>query len=166
MKKRKRLCIVYWDLGLGGIQKRIRDEAADIPRHYDGRDVHILLRRKLHEGFDSQIDSKGRVILRYYPYAGFVRPPLGYVFWIVWQHVVIKPDTVLTFQCMLSSILVWCKYFFWIPTKLVLNEGAVTSQALRWEKLSNLGFFDGVLAPLFPETAYSPRRTHAPLLQE
>lgn len=143
------MCIVYWDLGLGGIQKRIRDAATDISRHYDGWDVYILLRRKLHEGFDSQIDGKRRVILRYYPYAGFIRPPLGYIFWIVWQYIVIKPDTVLTFQCMLSSLLALCKYaFFWIPMKLVLNEGAVTSQALRWEKLSYLGFLIRFMYPL------------------
>lgn len=140
---------MFWDLGLGGIQKRIRDVVTDISRHYDGWDIYILLRRKSSEGFDNQIDSNERIIIRYYPYTGFLRPPLGYVFWIAWQYVLIKPDTVLTFQCKLSSILVLCKYvFFWISTKLVLNEGAVTSQALKWEGLSYLGFLIRFMYPL------------------
>lgn len=158
---------MYWDLGLGGIQKRIRDVVTDISRRYDDWDIYILLRRKSSEGFDNQIDLNKRVIIRYYPFMGVVRPPLGYIFWIAWQYLTIAPDTVLTFQCLLSSIAVLCKYiFFWIPAKLVLNEGAVTSQALKWERLSYLSFLIRFLYPLANVIIVPTRACKADLVQK
>src|SRR5690348_16908217 len=145
MKQKKRLCIVYWDLGLGGIQKRICDFSQAIS--YDDWDVYILLRRKISDGFEINLSPKTHVL--YYPFTGRIRMPLGFVFWIARQYIVIRPNVVVTFQSMLSVVLVILKkLFFWVPTKLVLNEGAVTSRVLKLEHIRYMSLFVRFFYPL------------------
>jgi glycosyltransferase involved in cell wall biosynthesis len=140
MNKQKRLCIVYWSLGLGGIQKRICDIVSEISKQYPQWDVYLLLRRKSEKGLDKEVENIPRIKVRYYSPFSPVRLPLGFVFWVIVQYIRIKPNTVLTFQCLLSAVILLCRRFvFWIPVEIVLNEGAVTSPALRFEGLSRYG---------------------------
>jgi len=149
MRQRKRLCIIFWDMGLGGIQKRIRDIVIDLSNNYADWEIYILLRKRSQDGFDYQIKKIDRVYVKYYDANSRFRIPLGFVFWLGWQYLKIQPDTVLTFHCLLSSVLVIYRYIiFWRPTKLVLNEGAITSQALRWDKLSSIDFLIRFMYPL------------------
>jgi glycosyltransferase involved in cell wall biosynthesis len=59
----------------------------------------------------------------------------------------------------LSAVLVMCTYlFFWFPTRLTVNEGAVTSQALQWEGLS---FARWIVRWIYPHTQAIIVPTHA-----
>lgn len=147
--KKKHLLIVYWDLGPGGIQKRIRDLVNNLGKSVRDYDVYILLRRKTAFGFDTQVSTSLSVKIAYYPFSGALRLPFGFIFWIAWQYVRIKPTVVLTFQGLLSAVLVMYKYFiFWIPVRLVLNEGAVTSHALTIDHISHMGLLVRLFYPL------------------
>lgn len=119
-------------MGLGGIQKRIRDIVSDMSDRYDDWEIYLLFRRKSGEGFDNAIKTKRNVFVRYYPFNGTIRPPLGFVYWITWQYMSLKPDIILTFLFELSvTIATLRRILFWIPAKIVLNEGVLTSEYLR-----------------------------------
>lgn len=123
--------IIYWDLGLGGIQKRLRDFVYEISQHYDNWHVYILLRRKVTEGFDSQIITGKNVTLLYYPFKKPLKTHIGFVLWSAAQIIKTNPDVVLTFLHVLSPVLIVLKRFlFWIPFKVVINEGILTSYHL------------------------------------
>ncbi|MFC1646816.1 glycosyltransferase family 4 protein [Patescibacteria group bacterium] len=133
MNKKKRLLIVFWNMGLGGIQKRIRDIVKDISKNHSEWEVYLLLRRKASGDFDMQVSNIKRVYVTHYSSSVF-KVPYGFVLWIYWMFLKIKPNAFLTFQATLSAVAVICKrMFFWTHTRLVLNEGAVTSAALKWE---------------------------------
>lgn len=156
MSTTKKICILYWDLGLGGIQKRIKDLVRAMSVRYPAYEIHVLLRRKLLVGFDEQVINTPRAFVHYYPFTGAIRPPLGFIFWIAWMYIYLSPQVILTFQALLSSVVVLCRYvFFWIHSRLVINEGAVTSNALKIDNISHLGllvrifykFADTIIVP-------------------
>lgn len=129
--KKKTLVIIYWDLGIGGIQKRIRDFVFDMSRYHDDWNIHILLRRKAREGFDGQIQVSGKVFLHYYPHSTPLRMRLGFVVWIARQIIQLQPQVILTFLYVLSPVVVMLKrLLWWMHVKVVLNEGIVTSYNL------------------------------------
>jgi glycosyltransferase involved in cell wall biosynthesis len=148
MKSQKRLLIVYWNMGLGGIQKRIRDIVIDLSKNYPDWDIYILLRRRSKAGFDDQLQGHDRVYMKYYDVTSPFRIPLGFVFWIGWYYIKVQPTTVLTFQSLLSFVLVLYKYLlFWIRSKLVINDGAVPSQTSEVIQNSNLGMLIRIAYP-------------------
>jgi len=130
MKKRT-LVILYWDLGIGGIQKRIRDLVIELSNHHRDWVVYILLRRKAKDGFDSQIKTGHQVVIQYFPYSGSRKMRVRFLLWVSWQIFRLKPHVLLTFQHVLSSVAVTLKLLLWMtPMKVVLNESFLTSYNL------------------------------------
>jgi glycosyltransferase involved in cell wall biosynthesis len=142
MKHQKRLCIVYWNMGLGGIQKRIRDIVIEISGKYPQWDIYLLLLTKTDNGLDKVIEHIPRLTIKYYLHAGSTKKPLGFALWIFWQYCSIKPEAVLTFQFLLSCLIVVCRQIvIWVSSKIVINEGAVSSRNLVVEGLEWGGIF-------------------------
>ena len=78
---KKTLIIIYWDLGIGGIQKRIRDLATGIIKEKKNWSITILLRKSAHESFQEQFEHIERVTIQTYPFdSRRVRPLGGFFF--------------------------------------------------------------------------------------
>ncbi len=133
----KTLVIIYWNLGIGGIQKRIRDLVITIVSQRKGWNVIILTRRALDESFQEQFPSTDRLIIETYPYNNMrVRPIAGFFFWIFWRYIQIRPNSCLTFLPLLGVAMCTIKKLaFWTKTKLIINEGVILSEYLVTNRL-------------------------------
>ena len=134
---KKKLVIIYWNLGIGGIQKRIRDMALHVSRNKDDWDVIILIRKSLPEGFNDQIIPKSNLRIETYPFnTRKIRPIGGFFIWILYKYIQLKPNVCLTFLPLLGvSLCLIKKIAFWVKSKLVINEGVVLSEYLALHKL-------------------------------
>ncbi len=144
---RKTLVIVYWNLGIGGIQKRIRDISQSISK--ENRDWHIilLLRREVDGSFLDQVKEHNNLSIEVYPFNNQkIRPVGGFFFWLLYKYIQIKPTTCLTFLPLLGIAMILIKKaVFWVNTKLVINEGVLLSEYLYTNKLTWLKPFISAL---------------------
>lgn len=130
--KRKRLMILIWNLGIGGMQKRMRDILKDISDNYLDWEVYVLVRDYYPRLFNEEIASFKQVYVRYSPVNNFFLTKFSKLPWVVWEYFKIGPDVCLTFLSHLSSLLVIAKLLiFWKKSRLVLNEGILTSKFLQ-----------------------------------
>lgn len=135
---KKRLVIVIWNMGIGGIQKRMRDVAIDIAQHKKNWEITFLIRRKLDAPFVRPLEKNPNIQLMYYPCQRF-RFPLGFVAWIAAQYIRLRPHVVLTFLAQLTIVMVIIqKVVFWQRARLVINDGAFMSGYLRFNNMSHL----------------------------
>jgi glycosyltransferase involved in cell wall biosynthesis len=129
----KRLVIVYWNLGIGGIQKRIRDMVLDISQKRPEWETHILIRSHLNEGFEEQIPRSPNIRIETYPCDNRkIRPPAGFVFWLLFKYIRLRPQVLLTFLPQLAITLIGIRRLvFWIRSAIVVNDGVVLSTYLN-----------------------------------
>lgn len=133
-KKKKRLMILIWDMGLGGIQKRVKDLVIDMGNNYPEWEVYLLIKLKKKGFYLDEIKSQTKVKINYFYFTGrYGRSKSLYaLFWIIKSYIRIEPDVYLTFLDHLSIIMVIIKKLvFWHSTKLVLNEGILTSKYIK-----------------------------------
>lgn len=124
--------ILIWNLGIGGMQKRIRDIVKDISDNYPDWEVHVLVRDYYPRLFNEEIACLNRVYVRYSPVNNFFLTKFSKLPWVVWEYFKVGPDVCLTFLSHLSSLLVIVKLLiFWKKSRLVLNEGILTSKFLQ-----------------------------------
>ncbi len=122
------LLILFWDLGLGGVQKKM----TDIARFAETREgaflnVHIVLRNKPAFRFDAR-QSFPAATIHYRPvfFRDIIHIPFSV--YCLWQMIKTRPDTVLTFLDHASCIAIICtKLLFWRNINVVLNEDTFTS---------------------------------------
>jgi glycosyltransferase involved in cell wall biosynthesis len=140
---KKRLIIVIWNMGIGGIQKRMRDIALDIARNKKAWEVIFLIRRKGVSPFVQPLVGRKNIRLVYYPHQG-VHFPLGFIVWTAIKYAQLKPDVVLTFLAQLTIVMVLIKkIIFQHKARLVVNEGAFVSGYLRF---NNMNYLHGLLS--------------------
>ncbi len=132
MNENTTLCIIFWNLGIGGIQKRIRDIALDISKSKANHRVLILLRSDDKKGFSLVLQGVKNVRVLVYPHAHLTyRPPFGFFFWIAWTLARVKPAVVLTFLPPLTiALAIIRKFMFWIKYYLVFNDGVLLTNFL------------------------------------
>jgi glycosyltransferase involved in cell wall biosynthesis len=133
-KEKKRLMILIWDMGIGGVQKRVKDILIDIGNNNPEWEVYLLIKRRLPSYHIEEIRNKTDTNIHYFFFTGsYGRSKSIYaLIWIVKSYLQIKPHVVLTFLDHLSIIMVTLKHLvFWQKTKLVLNEGILTSDYLK-----------------------------------
>ncbi len=136
MKKRERkLVIVIWNLGLGGIQKRMRDLTIAIEKNHPQWQVYFLVKERTESHFLDSIQEQTSAELKFFSDAFSTPRNLPFVIWVAIQYLKINPEVCLTFLDHLSVSLAIIKTcFFWTKTKLVLNEGVLTSSYLPLNK--------------------------------
>lgn len=123
--------IVIWNMGIGGIQKRVRDVVLDVSANHPEVEVHILVKTRASNYFVRDIVGKASVRIYYFIQNQNKSNIIPSSIWIVGHYLTIKPDVCLTFLDHLSVTMVTLKVlFFWQRTKLILNEGIFTSQYL------------------------------------
>ena len=158
--EKKRLMIMIWDMGIGGVQKRVKDLVIDIGQNYPGWEVFLVIKRRLTSYHIEEIRKKTNINIHYFFFTGSYRrsKSIYAFFWIASNYLKIKPHATLTFLDNLSITMVVLKYFiFWQKTNLVLNEGILTTDYLRvnkkkvwfWSFLvkSTYKFSDKIIAP-------------------
>lgn len=130
----KRLMILIWDMGIGGVQKRVRDILLDIEKNHTDWEVHLLIKFKRPGYFEDEIRSFTKTKIHFYPhYRSYSKSKSpSALLWIIRKYYGINPHVCLTFLDHLSIIMVFTKFLlFWRNTKLVLNEGILTSDYLK-----------------------------------
>lgn len=133
-KDKKRLMILIWDMGIGGVQKRVKDIVIDIGQNFPDWEVFLLIKRRLPSYHIKEIKKKTGTNIHYFFFTGtYERSKSAYaLIWIIKNYLYIKPHVTITFLDHLSIIMVTLKHlFFWQKTKLVLNEGILTSDYLK-----------------------------------
>jgi glycosyltransferase involved in cell wall biosynthesis len=129
-----KLMIVIWNMGIGGIQKRVKDIIKDIDQNYPDTQVYLIIRRDQRVGFSPQIRNT-RINIR--NYSDITKPliPFGFIFWLFGQYISIKPEVVLTFLCQLSIVMVAIsRVVFWHKSRIILNEGTLTTGYLKYNR--------------------------------
>lgn len=135
---KKRLVIVIWNMGIGGIQKRMRDVTLDVSEHQKDWEIFFLIRRRGESQFVEPLKKINNIHLLYYPHQG-IRFPLGFIVWTAWQYVRLRPAVTLTFLAQMTIVMAFIrKIIFWHSTKLVVNEGAFMSGYLKFNALEYL----------------------------
>jgi glycosyltransferase involved in cell wall biosynthesis len=139
---KNKLMIIFWDLGIGGIQRLIIDLITTISHKYHNWDVFIVLRRRSAENFESLITDEKQVRVIVYPYDKKSPVLFGFILWNILQFISIKPNVILTFLPVLSVMYIFInKLIFWIPCKVVVNEQSITSLYLSTRGLEWLNVF-------------------------
>jgi glycosyltransferase involved in cell wall biosynthesis len=130
-KKTKKLLILIWNLGIGGVQKRMRDVAIDISTNHKDWEIIFLVKNRYPDSFKEQIINLPRVKVIYSPKADVKNNKSMALLWILKQYWLINPNVCLTFMSHFSMLMIFVKHlFFWRRTRLVLNEGVFTSKYL------------------------------------
>lgn len=128
MNRNKRLMVVIWHLGIGGMQKRLRDIVEEINKKYPNWQVKVVVKYKKSE----IVGITGVEYLANDKRNGNSLSSVFKIIKIYWEY---KPDVVLTFLDHLSVLMVLLKkIIFWRKVKIVLNESMVTSVYLRMSR--------------------------------
>jgi glycosyltransferase involved in cell wall biosynthesis len=154
-----KLMIVIWNMGIGGIQKRMRDVILDISENHKEWEIYLLIKLKSKSTFVKEISRIDSVHIDYMTDSHDDTKTFRSVFWIAKKYLEIKPDVCLTFLDYLSTIMVWLRrIFFWQKTKIILNEGILTSIYIKlyrgkwsrfwWEAVKySYGWADKIIVP-------------------
>ncbi|MCL5797603.1 MAG: glycosyltransferase [Patescibacteria group bacterium] len=120
--------IVFWNFGIGGIQKKIVDMSHYCKNgRYKNCRFHILLRDKTRFRMDNQLDnSNSKIYYRPQFFNGKLHIP--FTLYMIWKIFSLKPTTLLTFLDYTSFLsIIAAKVLFWQKTRIVLNEDILTS---------------------------------------
>lgn len=137
--QRKRLLILFYDLGVGGIQRRLVDIIEYLQTQKGRKNVEVTLYIKSYSGnqhnqeyIERVLNSGARIIYRPRWTAGPFR--IATVSHVLWTILKVRPDVILTYLRLLSVGIVGCsRLLWWRKTKVVLNEGILTSELLKDE---------------------------------
>lgn len=127
----KTLCIVYSNLGLGGIPKRIIDIVNEMGFSRPNTTVHILLKER--RAFDLRATiTNPRVIIRDFYSWSPNDNALLFILW-VWAYIfTCNPDILLSFISPYALPVLATKFmFFWRKPRLIINEGHFTSTMIQ-----------------------------------
>lgn len=135
------LFIIFLQLGIGGVQRKIVDIANFLASYQPNLPVYILLRNRTNFDLGSEIKNKNVQIINYATWNKFkIRYFFPFfVLYYVWR---LKPSSILAFLDFCSLPAVIAKYvFFWRKMKVVLSEDHYASKVISTWKLSSLRHF-------------------------
>jgi len=119
-------------MGIGGIQKRLRDIIKEIIVNHPNVKIYLLVKTKQSSYFIHSFPKSSKLKIHYFSSKKYRLSSIPFIFWTTFHFLKIKPDICLTFLDYLSIILICIKHlFFWRKTKIVLNEGILTSVYLK-----------------------------------
>src|SRR4030043_685503 len=134
--KKTHLLIIFHDLGIGGIQKRIVDIVEYLKKN---KAIEVSLYIKSHSKnqnnprYIKKILSSGAKII-YRPKWTIGTHGIGTSLHLIWTVITVQPDIILTFLRELSIVsIVLSRFIFWEKIKVVINEGILTSAHLTNE---------------------------------
>ncbi|MEA2056530.1 MAG: glycosyltransferase [Patescibacteria group bacterium] len=140
---KKRILIFIWNLGVGGVQKRVKDILKQVSLEHIDVKIYILVKFKEPNFYNKEIEGLKNVSVYYAPIKGSRKQGrlafIGQFFFILWvwfKYLIILPHTILSFMNRLSAIMVIINKltFFW-SSRLIINEGVFTSDYLKIHSL-------------------------------
>jgi glycosyltransferase involved in cell wall biosynthesis len=145
--KDKKILILIWNLGIGGVQKRVKDIISDLNFNYANVKVLLLVKKKTNKGDWQSIEKLKNVKIIFFPTYLKIFYKLGFGLWVFGEIIWFKPDVILTFLCELSIIAIILKrILFFLKFKVIINEVAVTS---RYLFLNNFNYLKHFIKPVY-----------------
>jgi len=125
-KDQKKMMIVFNDMALGGIQRKIIDIVGYIKINYPKVELILCLQNK--KGiFLNQVPSNTKIISPSFHTSRFDR--LWFTFWLFIQIIKYNPTNILAFMDLSSiPVLIALKFAFWKKPKLIIGEDILTSK--------------------------------------
>lgn len=134
----KSLFIIFIDLGIGGVQRKIVDIVNYLGISRKDLKIHLLLRKKTNFNLTPEIKNKNVKILYYTDYFK-KRIPFFFPFFVLFKTYQLKPQAILAFLDLPSLTAVLSKLvFFWRKIKVALSEDHYTSSVVPQFKFGRL----------------------------
>ncbi|MFH1970851.1 MAG: glycosyltransferase [Patescibacteria group bacterium] len=132
------LLIVYLDLGIGGVQRKIVDLVNYLSKYKPSLPIYIILRNRSRFNLGTEIINNKVKILNFQDFSN-IKLPLFFPFYVLIMFLKFNPSSVLTFldHASLSAIFAK-KLIFWKKIKLVISEDHYTPtivSGLRFSKV-------------------------------
>lgn len=130
-----KLLIIYSNLGVGGIPRKIVDLVNFYRETAPDLQIHILLQKQTLFSLDGEIVNP-RVTVEYYSREEVGKSPYLFVFRILYRLLTNKPNFILTYISAYAIPTMLCKILlFWIPTRVTIGEDHLTSNMVNVMKL-------------------------------
>lgn len=133
--KTQKLVIVFYDLNLGGIQKKIIDIVNYLNQKQPQIQVTLILQHK-YGIFLSQIPKNISICTpKFHHKPDFI----FFTLWLIKQFSKLKPDTILTFMDnSANASIIASKLIFWQHPKIIIGEDILTSKQIPKESYPNI----------------------------
>lgn len=156
------LFIIYYDLGLGGVQRKIVDIVNFLAENQPDLQIYVLLRRKP-TGFDLSEGIKNRrAKIIYYLDWLKIRIPLFFPIFVLYQTWKLRPMAILTFSDVPSLSAIWMKLLFLgRQIRVVVSEDRYISREVATYRFAPLRQFLIKLFYRFADMIYSPNQAMA-----
>lgn len=142
VKKSPSLFFVYYNLGFGGLQKKIVDIVNWLSVNEPEIPIFILLRRRKSDFDISWWIKNPKVKILYYEDWIRVRIPFFFPIFVLLMIVKFKPKTIFSFSDIPSLSAIWAKIIlFWRSINVVVSERAYTSWYISSQKFGRLRNF-------------------------
>ena len=136
----KRLVVVIWNLGIGGIQKRVKDIVIELQKTPE-LEMLLLVKHKRPTPFSKQLE-RANIKIEYFSNNHQKSNSIQSVFWLFNRLNNFKPTHCLTFLDHLSiTLLLYKSLYFFRNCKVILNEGVVTSRFIALNRSFYWHFF-------------------------
>lgn len=151
MKNKKRLLIFIWGLGIGGVQKRMRDVAMDINMKYKNWELFFLVKYRFPDEYSDYIKKNTNAKFLFFNNVKRNRFNNSSFFWVLKNVWLIRPDVILTFMDNFSTVAVIIKkILFWRKIKVVLDEVILTSRYLKIYRGKSVNFWGTLIKIFYP----------------
>ena len=124
------LMIIFWNLGIGGVQRKIMDIIKYVESEGKYRKVrlHLIIRDRTPFSLDES-KTYSRTQVHYFPESIKTTSRFLFPLFVLWKIVIIKPKSILTFFNMASVYTIAAtRLLFWRNIKVILNEDILTSR--------------------------------------
>lgn len=130
--KKKVVFIIFNDLGIGGVQRKIVDISKVLKKEKDNISVYVLLNKKktydLEEDIFLEEVKKNTEDVFYKPDVKILRFRLPLFVYVFWKALKLKPNIILSFMDRYSVISVFVKrLLFWKKIKVVVSYDNIPS---------------------------------------
>lgn len=142
MIRNKKILIVLWHLGVGGMQKRMADISEDSFIDKKNIQIYILVKHdiKFNSLYKRLLNNKNVKLIFFSKNKNFLNNII-FCFWLSLKIILIKPDLILTFLDHISVFVIFLKRFkIFGRFKVVINESMLTSKyvVMQRNKFANL----------------------------
>ncbi len=139
------LVIIFLQLGIGGVQRKIVDIVNFIGKHEPNLPIYILLRNRTAFDLTEEIRNKNVRIINYEQWVKAKIPfrvRLFFPFFVLYQVWSLNPNSILAFLDFCSLPAIWAKkLFFWRKFRVVLSEDHYASGVNAVEPWSRFRHF-------------------------
>lgn len=147
----KKLVVVIWNLGIGGMQKRLTDVAEQMSRKNPNWQIFFWVKYKTKSPFEKRLIGLKNVSINYFSDSKAEANSIIFWYWLIKKWRIIRPDVCLTFLDYLSISCLLIRWFFSPETKIILNESMLTSTYVEMQRGWRQGWIKMMIKWLYPK---------------